>query len=85
MQLFRTERFKKDFQRLPTEIRQRTEKALELLVSNSRHPSLQVKKMEGTRDIWELRVTDNYRITFQFIQEGVLLRRVGTHNVLRQP
>jgi len=41
--------------------------------------------MEGVRDIWELRVTDNYRVTFQFVQEGVLLRRIGTHNVLRQP
>ena len=85
MQLFRTERFKKDFKRLPTEIQERAGKALELFVSNSRHPSLHVKKMEGAPDIWEMRVSDNYRITFQFVQEGVLLRRVGTHNVLRQP
>ena len=85
MQLFRTERFKKDFQRLPTEIQERTGKALKLFVSNSRHPSLHVKKMEGAPDIWELRVSDNYRVTFQFVQEGVLLRRLGTHNVLRQP
>ena len=85
MQLLRTERFKKDFKRLPTEIRGRVGKALELFLANSRHPSLHVKKMEGAPDIWELRVTDNYRITFQFVQEGILLRRVGTHNVLRQP
>ena len=85
MQLFRTERFKKDFKRLPTEIQERAGKVLELFVSNSRHPSLHVKKMEGAPDIWELRVSDNYRITFQFVQEGVLLRRIGTHNVLRQP
>ena len=85
MPLLRTERFKKDFKRLPTEIQERTGKALELFVSNSRHPSLHVKKMEGAPDIWELRVSDNYRITFQFVQEGVLLRRVGTHHVLRQP
>lgn len=85
MQLLRTERFKKDFKRLPTEIQERVDKALELFVSHPRHPSLHAKKMEGAPDIWELRVTDNYRITFQFVQEGVLLLRVGTHNVLRQP
>jgi len=85
MPLLRTERFKKDLKRLPIEIQARTGKALELFVSNSRHPSLHVKKMEGAPDIWELRVSDNYRITFQFVQEGVLLRRVGTHHVLRQP
>ena len=26
-----------------------------------------------------------YRVTFQCVQEGILLRRVGTHDVLRQP
>ncbi len=85
MQLFRTERFKKEFKRLPKEVQERTDKALEWFVSNPRHPSLHVKKMEGTSDIWELRVSENYRITFQFVQEGALLRRIGTHNVLRQP
>ena len=85
MQLFRTERFKKDFKRLPNDIQEKLPKILELFVSNTRHPSLQVKKMEGVRDIWELRVTQNYRITFQHVQEGILLRRIGTHDVLRQP
>ncbi len=85
MQLLRTERFKKGFQRLPSEIQERVGKTLERFVVNPRHPSLHVKKMEGAPDIWELRVSDNYRITFQFVQEGVLLRRVGTHNVLRHP
>jgi len=85
MRLLRTERFKKDFRRLPTEVQQRAAKSLELFVSNPRHPSLHVKKMEGVPGVWELRVSDNYRITFHRFQDGVLLRRIGTHNVLRQP
>lgn len=85
MQLLRTERFKKDFKRLPQDIQSKLPTVLERFLSNPRHPSLHAKKMEGVRDIWELRVTDNYRVTFQFMQEGVLLRRIGTHNVLRQP
>ena len=85
MQLLRAERFKKDFKQLPAEIQRRVAKTLELFLANSRHPSLHVKKMEGAPDIWELRVTDNYRMTFQFVHEGALLRRVGTHHVLRQP
>ena len=85
MQLLRTERFKKDFKHLPPDIQERVGNTVERFVDNPRHPSLHVKKMEGAPDIWELRVSDNYRITFQFVQEGVLLRRVGTHNVLRQP
>ena len=50
MQLFRTERFKKDFERLPAEIQDRVAKALDLFVANPRYPSLHVKKMEGATD-----------------------------------
>ena len=85
MQFLRTERFKKDFQRLPAELQARAINALERFIANARHPSLQVKKMEGAPGIWELCVSDNYRVTFQRFQGGVLLRRIGTHNVLRQP
>ncbi len=58
---------------------------LERFLANPRHPALHAKKMEGVRDVWELRVTDTYRVTFQFVQEGVLLRRIGTHDILRRP
>lgn len=85
MRLLRAERFKKDFKRLPRDIQDKLPAVLERFLANHRHPSLHVKKMEGVRDIWELRVSDNYRVTFQFVQEGVLLRRIGPHDILRQP
>lgn len=85
MQFLRTERFAKDFQHLPAEAHARAAKALELFAVNPRHPSLHVKKMEGVPDIWELRVSDSYRITFQRFHDGVLLRRIGTHDILRHP
>ncbi len=85
MKFFRTERFKKDYKHLPIEVRQKLGSSLEKFLSNPRHPSLHVKKMEGTESIWEMRLSDNYRITFEMIPEGILLRRVRTHNVLRQP
>jgi mRNA-degrading endonuclease RelE of RelBE toxin-antitoxin system len=85
MQFFWTEPFKKDYKRLPADARERANQTLRRFASDSRHPSLHVKKMEGVPDIWEMRVSDNYRMTFQFVQEGVLLRRIGTHNILRQP
>jgi hypothetical protein len=84
MQFLRTERFNKDFQHLPVDIQGRTAKVLGLFLANRRHPSLHVKKMEGAPEIWELRVSDNDRITFQCVQEGALLRRIGTYNILRR-
>ena len=85
MVIVRTERFKKDFQGLPAEIQQRLGKALELFWTDPRHPSLRVKKMEGAPGIWEFRVSQNCRVTFQYDGGTVILRRVGTHNVLRKP
>ena len=85
MQFFWTEPFKKDYKHLPLEVREKADQTLGRFSANPRHPSLHVKKMEGSKDIWEIRVTGNYRITFQFVREGVLLRHMGTHNILRQP
>jgi len=85
MAILRTERFQKDFARLPDQIQERAERALRRLAGEPRHPSLRLKKMEGAAGIWECRVSDNYRITFQLASEGILLRRIGTHDMLRRP
>jgi mRNA interferase RelE/StbE len=85
MHLLRTERFKKDFKNLPIEMQNRAETSLELLLSNPRHPSLQLKKMQGTPGVWELRVSSHYRVTLEYVPDGILLRRVGSHAILRRP
>ena len=43
------------------------------------------KKMEEQKDIWELRVSASYRLTFQISGDTYILRRVGTHDVLKKP
>ena len=48
------------------------------------YPSLRVKRMEGAGDIWEMSVTKSYRITFQREGEIVLLRNIGTHEILKR-
>ena len=80
-----TRRFDKDYADLPDEVKSTVSSKLSLFISNSRHPSLRIKKMEGTKKIWEMRVTSNYRITFQSVSDVVIFRRVGTHDVLRNP
>ena len=85
MKLLFTERFRRDYLRLPSNIQDQVDQKPDLLLANSRHPSLQVKKMQGTAGIWELRVTQGYRLTFQIEKSGYLLRKVGTHDILKQP
>ena len=85
MQLRRTKRFVKDFAVLLEELKERTEKALYSLLRGPRYPSLKINKMEGRQNIWELRVSDSYRLTFQVSEDTYILRRVGTHDILKKP
>lgn len=78
-------RFRSDYAGLPAGIQQRFDKQLRLFLENPRHPSLRIKKMEGFNDIWEGRITQNYRFTFRIVDQTCVLRRIGTHNVLKTP
>ena len=83
MTLRPTARFAADYDALPQQLRQRVDKALGLLLENPRHPSLQVKKMEGYDNRWEGRVTLHYRFTFSIDGDTYVLLRVGTHDLLK--
>jgi mRNA-degrading endonuclease RelE of RelBE toxin-antitoxin system len=85
MKLLFTKTFVRDYQKLPQDIQELTDKQLALLLSNPKHPSLHLKKMKDPRDIWECRVTMSYRFTFQITENAYLLRKVGTHDVLNNP
>ena len=85
MRIERTERFKRNFQALPEAIQRRAEKQLVRFLQNPRHPSLRIKKMRGPQDIWEGRITQSYRFTFQIREETCILRRIGTHEILVTP
>ena len=83
MKLRPTERFAKDYGRLPQRLQDRVDKALGLLLENPGHPSLQIKKIKGHENRWEGRVTLQYRFVFSIEGDAYLLLRVGTHDLLK--
>ncbi len=85
MKLAFSKRFVKDYRRLPASIQKSAEKQLSLLLSDFQHPSLNTKKMQDPRDIWEGRVTKGYRFSFEVHEDIYFLRRIGTHDLLRNP
>ena len=85
MQFYRTLRFKKQYKKLPQQIKEATIKQLGLLLSNPQHPSLNLKKMQDNRDIWEIRITKAYRATLQIQENTYILRDVGSHDMLKNP
>jgi hypothetical protein len=62
----RTQHFHKAFSALPDEIQIKATKAFLLFQTNHQHPSLGIKKIKGTEDIWEGRVDRAYRFTFHY-------------------
>ena len=75
--------FKKDYQKLPKEIRDNLDRKLIILLDNFQHPSLRLKKMGGTI-YWEASITMNYRLVLRFTDEEIKLIAVGIHDILRK-
>ena len=76
-----TKRFLKLFARLPAPIQEKVKKQIRMLADNPRHPSLQTKPIQGTEGIYEARVDQNYRMTYEReAEEPLLLRVVARHD-----
>ncbi len=88
MKYQRTAHFKKAYQALPKTIQAKVAKAFLLFQSNPQHPSLGVKKMQGYDRIWEGRIDDFYRFTFEYVTDEAtgeaicLFRNIGRHDIL---
>jgi mRNA-degrading endonuclease RelE of RelBE toxin-antitoxin system len=81
-----TASFEKLIKRLPRSVREQAYEKLALYIQNPKHPSLRVKRIKGTDAIWELSVTMSYRVTFELPDDKtLLLRRIGTHDILKKP
>lgn len=85
MKLLITHSFIRDYHGLPEQVQKAVDGKLALLIRNPRHPSLRLKKMQDPRNIWEGRITRGYRFTFQMQGEAYILRRLGTHDMLKNP
>ncbi len=84
-----TPRFKKASRALPRPIKRKASKAFALFKENPRHPSLGVKKIRGTENLWEGRIDRSYRFTFEYLEDpesGELIcvfRNVGRHDIIK--
>lgn len=77
--------FKKDYKRLSPEIKEKVDKQLEFLVENPSHPSLNIHPIRGTEGIWEGYIDYHYRFTFEIDGDFYVLRKVGTHDIIKNP
>lgn len=90
-----TEPFWKAYAQLPAEVKEKAREAFRLFREGAEHPpfqpSLRIRKMQGHPDIWEGHVTRQYVFTFHIETDTetgetiYVFRRIGTHDIYRQP
>jgi hypothetical protein len=91
-----TPRFKRDWGKLTDEQKSRFQNVVKSvfvqdLMARSFRPGLRVKRVQATRDVWEMTWAPDGRATWQYGEEvrpgqpHVIWRRIGTHSVFDEP
>lgn len=93
----RLPRFDREFRRISRELQRAFLAMLPLLIAALREgppkflPALRVKRVQGTKGVWEVTFAPDGRATFMYgdpIRPGeahVIWRRIGHHDVLADP
>lgn len=79
MKLAYSSRTLSDLKKAPLAVQRAFFKQVTLLAGNLRHPSLRSKKYDEFRDIWQARVTGNWRFYFHIEDECYYIISVGRH------
>jgi len=75
-----SDKFKKQYKKLPSKIQRQFSKQIKLLQVNYRYPSLRTRKMGGY-SIFEARIDIHYRFTFEISGKFINLLSIGPHDV----
>ena len=79
MKLRFTAKADKDYARLPKAIRKAFGKQLQFLLTNLQHPSLHAKKYSESMDVWQGRVTKDWRFYFKVEGEEYVILSIIPH------
>ena len=80
MRLQYANRFGRDYDALSDQEALRVEEAIRFLATDISYPSLRVKKVQGTKGIWEARVSRSLRLTFELHGHLIILRNIAARD-----
>jgi mRNA interferase RelE/StbE len=79
MKLARTAHFLRSYAKAPDDIQRAFAKQVKLLLDNLGHPSLRAKKYDESRDLWQARVTRDWRFYFTIEGDTYILHDIMAH------
>ena len=86
MKIVFSDRFVAHYRRLEKTMQNKVKAKLKLMSENPMHPSLRTKRVQGTQNIFEASINAGIRMTWQYIENGILLRNIGKHDeTLKNP
>jgi mRNA interferase RelE/StbE len=77
-----SKKFKKLYKTMPKTVQKTFHEKLSLFLTDIHHPSLRIKKIQGTDNRWEGSITMKYRFTFHIEDGIVVFRAIGSHDIL---
>lgn len=80
MEIFFSERFKKDYKLFSGDIKKTVMAKLKVLFENPYHPSLRTKKIKSKEDIFETSINMSIRMTWNYHEGKTFLRAIGEHD-----
>ena len=84
LQITYTERFNKHYQKLIDKEKLQFKNKLKLFCNNPMHPSLRVKRIQGTSDLFEFSVNMDIRVIWFYERTTlVALIDIGHHDILK--
>jgi mRNA-degrading endonuclease RelE of RelBE toxin-antitoxin system len=79
MQFIFTAKGFKDYENLPLNIQALADKQLNFLLKNIRHPSLRAKKYNESENIWQIRISIDYRLYFCIDKDLYVILSITKH------
>ncbi|MFA5714619.1 MAG: type II toxin-antitoxin system mRNA interferase toxin, RelE/StbE family [Candidatus Paceibacterota bacterium] len=74
--------FKRDWDKLPEEIKCSAVGKEKIFKQNPFHPSLKIHQLKGRlKGLWSIHVNMQYRIILQFEEDCVIFIAIGTHGI----
>lgn len=79
MRLARTKHFLRSYNKAPKRIQDTFDKQAALLLEDLHHPSLRAKKYDEGCDLWQARVTLDWRFYFTIEENIYILHEIRRH------